>query len=90
MHLDVSQGINSVATLFINFFTVVSLAFLQVCCELAAAIGVFAAEMDLEPSSVLRKDMITHATDLIVSVLLKCRHKGAIEAAGLALAKLTR
>ncbi|XP_043285185.1 uncharacterized protein [Venturia canescens] len=53
---------------------------LKVSCDLASEIGCRAEN----------KEIVERAANLIVSVLLKCRHKGAIEAAGLALAKLTK
>ena len=53
---------------------------LKVICELAAEVG-----------SLGRTEVTARrATDVVVDVLLRCRHKGAIEAAGLALATLTK
>lgn len=53
----------------------------QVLCELAVAIA--KCERATDP-------IIHRASELIVTVSLKCRHKGAIESAGVAIANLTK
>ncbi|KAG7199284.1 hypothetical protein KM043_018143 [Ampulex compressa] len=51
---------------------------LKVSCEIASEIG-----------ALMHSDeMVTHSIDIISTVLLKCRHKGVVESAGLAMEKL--
>jgi len=33
---------------------------------------------------------VKHSMDIIVTVLLKCRHKGVVESAGIAIANLSK
>ncbi|XP_058799448.1 uncharacterized protein LOC131668955 [Phymastichus coffea] len=54
---------------------------LKVLCELL---------VEIAKSELATKSMIVRATELIVTVSLKCRHKGVIESAGASMANLTR
>ncbi|XP_012275512.1 uncharacterized protein LOC105697086 isoform X2 [Orussus abietinus] len=53
---------------------------LKVSCETACEIGLL----------LLSEDTVHRSFNIIASVLLKCRHKGAIEAAGVSIAQLSR
>lgn len=53
---------------------------LKVSCELASEIGMLTHS----------QKTVERSSSIIISVLTKCRHKGAIEAAGLAIGHLTR
>ncbi|XP_024937005.1 uncharacterized protein LOC107263882 [Cephus cinctus] len=53
---------------------------LKVSCELASEIGVL----------MYSEDIVQRSVNVVASVLMRCRHKGAIEGAGLAIAQLTR
>ncbi|KAF3430520.1 hypothetical protein E2986_07507 [Frieseomelitta varia] len=53
---------------------------LKVCCEIACEIGTL---MHCD-------DMVKRSANIIVTVLLRCRHKGVVEAAGTAIGQLTR
>ncbi|XP_076752262.1 uncharacterized protein LOC143424222 [Xylocopa sonorina] len=53
---------------------------LKVCCELACEIG----------KLTYSNEMVKRTADIIVTVLLRCRHKGAVEAAGAAIGHLMR
>lgn len=53
---------------------------MQVSCEIVTEIGIL-----------MQSNMqVKYSMDIIVTVLLKCRHKGVVESAGVALANLVR
>lgn len=54
--------------------------FIQVSCEIACEIGILMYSYDI----------IKRSANIIITVLLRCRHKGVVEAAGTAIAQLTR
>lgn len=54
--------------------------FTQVSCEIVSEIG-----MLMQSNA-----QVKYSTDIIVTVLLKCRHKGVVESAGVAIANLAR
>ncbi|ALC45816.1 CG3368 [Drosophila busckii] len=57
---------------------------LKACCDLATSVGcALLAQQD-------DYDALQRCLDIQVAVLTRCRHKGAIEAAGLSIGKLTR
>jgi hypothetical protein len=58
---------------------------LKVCCELASQLGSLLSKL-------LEKDerIVERCGQIIISVLQKCRHKGAFEAAGVALSGFVR
>ncbi|EFN80006.1 Thyroid adenoma-associated protein [Harpegnathos saltator] len=53
---------------------------LKVLCEIASEIGMLMQS----------EEMVKSSMDIIVMVLLKCRHKGVVESAGVAIANLSR
>lgn len=54
--------------------------FTQVSCQIASEIGILMQS----------DEQVRHSMDIIVRVLLKCRHKGVMESAGVAIANLAR
>lgn len=57
---------------------------LKACCDLASSIGVYMLDRRTDEVAVSR------CFNVSATVLLQCRHKGAIEAAGLAMGRLVR
>ncbi|XP_078038510.1 uncharacterized protein LOC144470832 [Augochlora pura] len=53
---------------------------LKISCEIASEVGIL----------MYSDETVKCSTDIIVTVLLRCRHKGVVEAAGVAIGRLTR
>lgn len=60
---------------------------LKACCDLASSIGVYMLD---RPERTTDEVAVTRCFNVSATVLLQCRHKGAIEAAGLAMGRLVR
>lgn len=58
---------------------------MQACCDLATSIG-----CELVRGQNINYDTLQRCLEINVAVLTRCRHKGAIEAGGLSIGKLTR
>lgn len=61
---------------------------LKACCDLAASMGTHIVTSNDEVASKL--EFLQRCLQISVTVLTKCRHKGAIEAAGVTIGKLTK
>ncbi|XP_002069494.3 uncharacterized protein LOC6648110 [Drosophila willistoni] len=59
---------------------------LKGCCDLSTSIGCSL----LNPQAEVNFEALQRCLDINVAVLIRCRHKGAIEAAGLSIGRLTR
>lgn len=58
---------------------------MQACCDLATSVG-----CELVRGQTINYDTLQRCLEINVAVLTRCRHKGAIEAGGLSIGKLTR
>lgn len=82
--MDVYEG--NVYIIFITFLNTI-LLHSQAACDLATSIGIYLLHQDHLLSTADERS-IELCYQLSVRVLLQCRHKGAIEAAGLSLGRL--